>query len=338
MQVLSPYGKNVLAELKDIYGFNSVEATAEFAIHHLQQQYQFQVVSVEALHISTGLAAKLKADGEIYYLKFTSREMHENPDQLFPWLSYARKQGILLPEIIRATNGSWYLSPLKNLESDYDVVYLMRDVPGKPMEQASKQLLQQYAEAMAQFHRIGFEYSHPVLGADDWTWESQWEDRHELRNDLKDCPFISQELVSESMHVIEETTVCTLPQTIIHTDFRFCHVFFQDNSLSGLVDVDQSTQGERLLDLCYGLASGSSPESGSLLTFEQLQNTLLMYHQYLPLSELEQSILKGVLVYAFLETLNDLSQCNGTEQDFNMTQTLLRSILEASEKELFGSL
>ena len=130
MQVLSSYGIDVLAELKDIYGFNSVEATAEFAIHHLQQQYQFQVVSVEALHIFSGLAAKLKADGEIYYLKFISHEIHENPAQLFPWLDYARKQGILLPEIIRATNGSWYLSPSRDVESDYDVIYLMRDVPG----------------------------------------------------------------------------------------------------------------------------------------------------------------------------------------------------------------
>lgn len=338
MQVLSSYGIDVLAELKDIYGFNSVEATAEFAIHHLQQQYQFQVVSVEALHIFSGLAAKLKADGEIYYLKFISHEIHENPAQLFPWLDYARKQGILLPEIIRATNGSWYLSPSRDVESDYDVIYLMRDVPGKPMERASKQLLQQYAEAMAQFHRIGFEYSHPVRGGDDVTWASQRENRHELWHALKDRPSISQKLVWESIHVIEETEICTLPQTILHNDFRFCHVFFQDNSLSGVVDVDQSTQGERLLDLCYGLASGSSPESGSLLTFEQLQNTLLMYHQYLPLSELEQSLLKGVLVYALLETLNGLSQCNGTEQDFNMTQTLLLSILNAREKELLGSL
>lgn len=338
MQVLSPYGQNVLAELKDIYGFNSVEATAEFAIHHLQQQYQFQVVSVEALHISSGLAAKLKADGEIYYLKFISREIHENPDQLFPWLEYARKKGILLPEIIRATNGSWYLSPLKDVESDYDVVYLMRDVPGKPMEQASKRLLQQYAEAMAQFHRIGFEYSHPVRSGDDLTWTSQHSNRHELWKDLKDRPFISQELVWESMQVIEETPVCNLPQTILHNDFRFCHVFFQDNSLSGVVDVDQSTQGERLLDLCYGLASGSSPEGGSLLTFEQLQNTLLMYHQCLPLSKLEQSIFKGVLTYAFLETLYGLSQDKPTEQDINKTQNLLYSVLNASEKELLGSL
>lgn len=57
MQVLSPYGDDVPTELRDSYGFNSLEATAEFVIHHLQQQYQFQVVSVEALHICTGMSA-----------------------------------------------------------------------------------------------------------------------------------------------------------------------------------------------------------------------------------------------------------------------------------------
>ena len=278
----------------------------------------------------------LKADGEIYYLKFTSRQIHETPEQLFPWLDYARKQGILMPEIIPALDGSWYLSPLK--DSDYDVVYLMREVPGKPMERASKPLLQQYAEAMAQFHRIGFDYSHPVRSGDNATWASQRENRHELWNDLKDRPFISQELISASMQVIEETQVCTLPQTILHGDFRFCHVFFQNNSLSGLVDMDESTQGERLIDLCYGLASGSSPEAGSLLTFEQLQDTLLMYHQSLPLNELERSILKGAFACAFLETLYPLSYNNATEQDIHKTQTLLHSILSASEKELLGSL
>ena len=265
MQVLSPYGKNILTELKDIYGFNSVQATTEFIIQHLQQEYQFQIVLVESLHVAYGLVAKLNADGEIYYLKFASHEMHENPEQLFPWLNYARKQGILLPEIIRATNGSWYLSPLKDIESDYDIVYLMQGVPGKPMERAIKQLLQQYASALAEFHRVGFTYPHPVLGADDWTWESQWSDRHNLAKALKDCPFIWQELVAESMRVIEVTKVCALPQTIIHNDFRFCHVFFQDNSLSGIIDIDMCTQGERLLDLCIGLTKnlGCKPPASS---------------------------------------------------------------------------
>ncbi len=335
MQVLSPYGKDVLAELKNIYGFDSVESAREFAIRHLQQQYQFQVIEVESLHVAYGLVAKLKADGEVYHLKFASRSMHENPDQLFPWLDYARKQGILVPEVISSIDGSWYLSPLENIDSDYDIVYVMRDLPGKPMEQANELLLRQYAEAMAQFHRLGFDYPHPVLGGDE-TWRSNWEDRHELGSILKDNPSISKALLSEAMQVIEKTEVCTLPQTIRHGDFRFCHVFFKDNVLSGIVDVDESTQGERLLDLCYGLASGSSPAGGSLLNFEQLRSTLAMYHQYLPLSETEQSILKGVFAWAFLETLSDLSEFKAPQKNIDLTQALLHTVLEASAEELLS--
>lgn len=338
MQILSPYSEDVLTELRDSYGLNSIKAAAEFIVHHLRQQYPFQVVLLEELQICTGMTAKLRVDGEIYYLKFSSHEIHETPDQLFPWLNYARKQGVLLPEIIPTTNGSWYLSPLQ--DSDYDVVYLMRDVPGKPIEQVSKPLLKQYAEAMAQFHRIGLDYSQPVRSGDYATWADvkQQTNLDELWNDLQDRPFISQELVSEAMRVIEETPICTLPQTMIHGDFRFCHVFFQDNSLSGIIDMDESTQGERLIDLCYGLASGSSPEAGSLLTFEQLQDTLLMYHQSLPLNEQERSILKGIFAYMFLATLGHLSYSNGTEQGINVTQDLLRSILSTTEQTLLGSL
>lgn len=91
MQFLSPYGKDVLAELKNIYGFDSVETATDFIIRHVQQQYQFQEVSVEMLHIAYGLVAKLKADSEIYYLKFASRSIHNNPHQLFPWLHYAKE-------------------------------------------------------------------------------------------------------------------------------------------------------------------------------------------------------------------------------------------------------
>lgn len=318
MKVLSPYRKNVLTELKEVYGFNSVESAAEFIICHLQQQYKFRVIEVETLHVAYGLVAKLNTDRELYHLKFASRSMHKNPDQLFPWLDYARKQGVLVPEVISTIDGSWYLSPLKNVDSDYDIVYLMRDVPGKAMKQPSKSLLRQYAEAMAQFHRVGLEYPHSVQGIDktgvDETWKSKWEDCHALSSELKDAPLVSQELLSEAMQLIEKTKVCTLEQTILHGDFQFCHVFFEEDVLSGLVDVDQSTQGERLIELCYGLASGSSPEGGSFLTFERLRSTLMMYHRCLPLSEAEQSILKGVFAWAFLETLCGLSEIKATKK------------------------
>ena len=215
------------------------------------------------------------------------------------------------------------------------MVYLMRHVAGNPMQQASEPLLRQYAEVMAQFHRVGFEYPNPVLGSNA-TWQGKWKNRHELWGNLQDCPLISQNLVIEAMQSIKETKSLTLPKTIVHGDFRLCHVFFEDESLSGLVDVDQSTQGERFIDLCYGLVSGSVPEGGSLMTFEQLQRTLSIYHKCLPLNEAEQFVLKAAFAYAILETFTDLCEANATEQDLNVTQALLGAILRVSEEELLA--
>ncbi|MEM7590977.1 MAG: phosphotransferase [Cyanobacteria bacterium P01_A01_bin.83] len=333
MRVLSPYGKNVEIELKKIYGFNSLDATIEFIVRHLQQQYQLQEVEVESLHIAYGLVAKFKAKSGIYHLKFASRSMHPNPEQLFPWLDFARQQGVLAPEVVSTIDGYKYLSPLKNISSDYDIVYLMHNIPGCPMQKAREPLLRQYAEAMAQFHRVGLEYPHIVQGNDE-TWAGKWQDSQELYCELKDNPSIPQKLLSEAIQIIEKTKVRALTPTIIHGDFRFCHVFFKDNILSGLIDADESTQGERLIELCYGLVSGSSPASGSLLTFEQLRSTLAIYHQCLPLSKSEQSMLKGVFAWAFLETLLSLSESHATDQDISMTLRLFHAVLEASKEEL----
>lgn len=335
MRVLSPYGKDVALELKKIYGFNSLDPAVKFIVHHLQQQYQLQQVEVESLHVAYGLVAKCNANSGVYHLKFASRSMHPNPEQLFLWLNFARQHGVLAPEVVSTIDGYKYLSPLKNISSDYDIVYLMRDVPGIPMEQAREPLLRQYAEAMAQFHRVGLEYPHPVQGNNE-TWVGKKEDSHELFRELKDNPSIPQDLLLEAMQIIEDTEACALTPTIIHGDFRFCHVFFKDNILSGLIDADESTQGERLIELCYGLASGSSPAAGSLLTFEQLCSTLAIYHQCLPLSKSEQSILKAVFAWAFLETLVSLSESHATEQDISMTLTLFRAVLKTSNKELLG--
>ena len=80
-----------------------------------------------------------------------------------------------------------------------------------------------------------------------------------------------------------------------------------------------------------------SPEAESLLTFEQLQDTLLIYHQSLPLNEQERSTLKGMFVYMFMATLVHLSYSNGTEKGIKVTQDLLRLILSTSEQELLST-
>lgn len=90
--------------------------------------------------------------------------------------------------------------------------------------------------------------------------------------------------------------------------------------------------------LCYGLVSGSSPQGSSILTFEQLRSTLKIYHQCSPLNEAEQSVLKGVLTWALIETLCDLSEFQATQEDIEMTQMLLRTVLDTTTEELWCGL
>ncbi len=126
---------------------------------------------------------------------------------------------------------------------------------------------------------------------------------------------------------------------MLHGDFRLCHVFFQDDQLTGIIDADQSTYGERWVDLCYGLVSGADPERGSLFDFATLRTALHVYHQALPLPEGDRAALKAAFAYAVLDTLRDLLPVviAGTASvlDVEVTQHLGAQIFAAGEDVLF---
>ena len=335
MQIMSPYGKDALSELQTIYGLSGPEAAANFVTEHVREHYALHDVSVETLHVAFGLTAKIRTHGtfgQCFYLKFASRHMHHSPEQLFPWLEHARRQGIPVPEVIRTVNNSWFLSPLE--KSAYDVVYLMREVHGTPLREARAPQLEQYAEAMAKFHRIGMSYPHSVAGSTA-TWNNKFRKRLALWNEAESSEFISSSLLKQARQVVEETGELSLSSTIIHGDFRFCHVFFQKGKLTGLVDIDLSTQGERWLDFCGGLLSGNSPESGNFLTFDELRQTLAYYDKFLPLEPQDRTALKATFAFKGVEDLLDLSHSTaaGTtpKQDMDSFHELLRNILESSE-------
>ena len=99
--MLSPYGKNVDRELSKVYGFGSTDALVEFVIEHIRQYYPLNNISIISIHVAFGMAVKISVENECYYLKFASRSMHRSPEQLFPWLEYARNHDIPLPEVLR---------------------------------------------------------------------------------------------------------------------------------------------------------------------------------------------------------------------------------------------
>jgi Ser/Thr protein kinase RdoA (MazF antagonist) len=117
-------------------------------------------------------------------------------------------------------------------------------------------------------------------------------------------------------------------------------VLFTDDHLSGIIDVDQSTYGERWVDVCYGLLSGADPERGSVLSFAALQWALHRYHQQVPFTDADRAMLKPCFAYATLETLRDLLPGviagTATPHDIEITQQLFTHILAASKEDLIG--
>lgn len=332
MHVLSPYGKPVVDELRTVYGLDGPEAAREFVLRHIERHYGLDDSEIESLAIAFGLCAKINAGGECFYLKFTSKCIHQSPDELFPWLEYACNQDVPVPEILRSGDGDWFKSPLP--DSSYDVVYLMREIPGTPMPTPRENELSQYATAMAHFHEVGATYPHRIAGRTA-TWNSKLKERERLWQQANQQPLLSPALLTTARELVEETGESDLSTTIVHGDFRFCHVLFDEGNLTGLIDVDTSTTGERWVDYCAGLLSGNSPERGNLLDFEQLRQAMTYYHERRPLDASDQSALRATFAYAAVETLYDLSQfvAAGTtdKDDIESLQTLLDRILQSSD-------
>ncbi|MCU0491637.1 MAG: phosphotransferase [Chloroflexaceae bacterium] len=337
MHILSPYGKDVDQELTTVYGLASPQAAAAFIVRHVQTHYGMHDVAVETLYVAYGLTARLSADGAPYYLKFASRSMHARPEQLFPWLAFLHQNDIPVPEVLQAQDGRWFLSPLAT--SDYEVVYLMRALPGRPMHQPTPAAVQHYAKMMVRFHRLGSSYAQLVVGSLA-TWQSKWGHREQLRHDLEAAPLVSQALLTQALALIEATPPQPFSSTIIHGDFRLCHVLFDGTGISGMIDVDQSTQGECWVDLCYGLLSGATPEAGSLFDFAALKLALQTYHRLLPFGDSDRQALKAHFAYATLETLRDLlpgvTAGTATVHDVEITQQLFAQVVEATEEALLG--
>lgn len=328
MKVFSPYGKNVLLELESVYGFSSMEAFNRFLVSHIRENYSLQDFEIRSIHVAFGVTVEIKA-GASFFLKFASLTMHSRPEQLFPWLDYLHKESFPIPKIIPSKNGAWFLSPLQ--KSDYKVVYLMQGIDGKPSLGMDKRKIRQYAKLMSDFHRIGAEYPEKNLGSIA-TWGGKWSNRNQLWDGLAQLPHLNRTLIDKAVRVVEKNGAQEFPKTIIHGDFRLCHVLFEGKQIRGIIDIDQSTQGEKFVDLCYGLVSGASPESGSLLNHEQVIYALNTYHQFFPLTKNEIASLKAFFSYAALETLSELAGnvMAGTAklQEIQRTEQLLEHILE----------
>jgi aminoglycoside phosphotransferase len=332
--VYSPYGKDSLTELRQVFGFNSVQSAVSFITQHILQNYPFQRVSVTDLHIAGGLTARIRAWAETtppgdFYLKFTSHTVNACPEEVFPWLAYAYQYGIPFPRILQTKMGNWYLNP--RVSKDYDRVYLMQALPGQSLRVAHPVQLNQYARMMAGLHRLGLKYPAPFRGKSA-SWNDRWSERKQFWQFLQEIPFLNSVLLTHAWQVIEDTGLQLFSQSMLHGDFRLCHVLFHNSSLNGIIDLDEATWGERWVDYCYGLISSGDPQRAGLLDYPALVAVLQTYHQNFPLSETDRRFVQATFTYAILETIVDITPSvqSGAApiEDVYTLEGLLRDILQ----------
>ena len=312
--ILPPYGKNVTAELNDVYNLASIDELSERVRYCLANSYGFTDVQIEEIHVAFGVAVRFSHAGTSYYLKFTGRANHGDPEGLFAYLMYLREQ-LPLPEIIKTANGTYFENILE--DSPYDVTYLMKTLPGKPLVQKMDQELEQYIRIMAQFHRLGAAYE-PRLYARSRDVHQYFA---EARDDLE-----SASLSDGHRELLERTTAYVhakleplktnnrLSKTHIHRDFRLCHVLFEGQQVSGIIDAEHAEYAERIFDLCTGLVSHPNPARCLLLNLGEILDYIKHYDKLYPLTQPDRQTLKAMLLFALLNELSGALLFIGTGQ------------------------
>ena len=306
MNIVSPYGKDVTQELQTVYKLESVNELTERVRHFLLTSYAFDAVHIEQIHVAFGIAVKFSHEQQHYFLKFTGRANHRQPEALFEFHDYMRREGVPLPEVLKTVHHTYFENILES--PWYDVTYVMRAARGEVMRRRTRARLERYVEVVADFHRIGSSYAPRVT--------SGYRDIHdflrEATEDLKHAHKLSanhQDLLGRTSTYVEDAfnrlkSSNKLSKTHIHGDFRLCHVLFDKQHVSGVIDAEHVTYAERLYDLCTGLVSHPNPARCLFLDLNDILELLKLYNALYPLTQADRGALKAMLLLALLNELS----------------------------------
>lgn len=305
MEIVSPYGKNVTEELQRVYKLESVDALRERIRYFLAESYGFKFVTLEQVHVAYGIAVRFLHEEQCYYLKFTGRANHRQPEALFRYHDYLRRHGIPLPDVLQTVNRSYFETILES--PWYDVTYVMKAVRGQVMRRKTFQRLEGYVRVIAEVHRLGADYEPRVV--------SGYRDVHdffrEAVNGLEDYNLgVGQQRllaqVTDSVRgVLDDLEHYNdLSETHVHGDFRLCHVMFDKRGVSGIIDAEHVTYAARLYDVCTGLVSHPNPARCLLLELNEMLKLLRLYDHLYPFVQADRRALKALVQCALLNELS----------------------------------
>ena len=316
MNIVSPYGKDVIQEMKTVYKLESIDELIDRVRYFLAESYAFNSVNIEQIHVAFGIAVRFLYKQERYFLKFTGRANHHQPEALFHFHDYMRREGIPLPEVLQTVDYAYFKNILNG--SSYDVTYVMKEASGQVMQRKIPERLEQYVSTIAVFHRLGESYTPQI--------HSGYRDIHDFLREATEEIAHAPQLPTGHQNLLDRTVAYTenafnklkssntLSKTHIHGDFRLCHVLFTKRGVSGIIDAEHATYAERLYDLCTGLVSHPNPARCLFLDLNEILELLRLYNHLYPLTQPDRQNLKAVLLMTLLNELAGALLFQGTGQ------------------------
>lgn len=349
MEILSPYGKDVDDELSRVYGIQSLDELQQRVKTVVHNTYGLNVITIETLHVAFCMCMKLATDQERYYLKFLGKTITKNPDELFHFIKYLREHGLPLPEILPTKSGTAYFAMLP--DSSYDKTFLMTPMPGPAIPCNSPRQIQNFATMLAKFHHLGEQYANtygefaapttsPFISALQNEQPQYQAENLQIYTSLltsSECKTLTQAFEYLQDWSVSKAPHLSLPKTQIHGDIRMCHVFQEKDAISGIIDFDQSSYTERLIDICFGVISAPTQNDGKTLDVPSQQLFLTTYHKNNPLTDAEQDALHPYLLWANLEQFWDLCRYH-IDDPLHVTRKKLRKNIEEIGQLMRGDL
>ena len=340
MKILSPYGKHIPTELKDVYKLESVDELLGCVRRFLADCYGFKTVQIETVHVAFGTAIKFLHADKSYYLKFTGRANYRDPEGLFRYFEHLRAQGLPLPEVLKTVDGAWFKNILNG--SPYDVTYVMEALPGGPMTRKTAQGLEACVGIMAAFHRFGADYT-PRVYARSRNMHIYFREARESFGKAEGLSAERQKLLKRTLaythRILKEVQADdALSKTHVHGDFRFCHIFFEHGKVSGIIDAEHIDYAERVFDVCMGLVSHTDPARCLLLNLGEILGCLGRYDQLYPFNEADRQALKAALLCTLFNELSGFVGTGRSEGRRANAHKLWRVLAEVERLPGLGSL
>lgn len=316
MDIESPYcgPDHRRQEVRKRFDVASIDDLRDQLCARVHDEYRLTNIAIDSLRIPYDLVARLRTDHGTFYFK-TVADWLTDINGVFEIVEYFRTQGIPFPAIQPTRDG-------RSLITFHDRdAYLCTPVPGTPITPTDPDHLAAYASLMATIHDHGATYAQTYTKTKNGNASKQslntriGQSLPHLRDGLLDTHaslFSPSQLaiftngIAYLERTYESRVPARLPETHLHGDLRVCHALQQNGTITGVLDFDEITYGERLADVCFGLISAPEHNNGKAIPPALQRYILSEYNDHQSLTETERAALPVVLIWSNLVQLNGL--------------------------------